>query len=227
MVDRRFIELDDPDGRTHWTVDAGFLTSHWTCIWGRGCQGIGDEPAEHLQQGCCSVGARFGDDPEEAMTVAALAATLDPDRFEFAAEASEHGIFSDEVRRGTRVVEGACIFLNRPGFAGGAGCALHLAALDEGDDPDDWKPGVCGRLPLRVEERERADGTVDATLRPWRRDDWGPGGATMAWWCTEAPEAFVGADEVHVSLRPALHRLLGPELTNRLVAALEADPTVP
>ena len=40
------------------------------------------------------------------------------------------GIFSDERTASTRVVDGACIFLNRPGFAGGAGCALHLAAAD-------------------------------------------------------------------------------------------------
>ncbi len=222
MTDRRFLTLDDPDGRTRWTVDAGFLTSTWTCIWGRGCQGILDEPAEHLQQGCCSVGARFGDDPEEAMTVAALAATLDPARFQFAAVAEEHGIFADGGQAATRVVDGACIFLNRPGFDGGVGCALHLAAVEEGEDPADYKPGVCGRLPLRVEERTTPDGTVEATLRPWRRDDWGPGGATMAWWCTEAPEAFVGEDEVHVSLRGTLVRLLGDELTNRLVDQLEA-----
>ncbi len=29
----------------------------------------------------------------------------------------------------TRLVDDACIFLNRPGFAAGAGCALHTAAL--------------------------------------------------------------------------------------------------
>ena len=55
---------------------------------------------------------------------AALAATLDPARFERHSEACAHGIFSDGARNHTRVVDGACIFLNRPGFAGGSGCAL-------------------------------------------------------------------------------------------------------
>ena len=35
----------------------------------------------------------------------------------------------------TRLVDGACIFLNRPGFAGGEGCALHLAAVEAGERP--------------------------------------------------------------------------------------------
>ena len=45
------------DGDVTWRFDRAFLTSNWTCIWGRGCKGILDEPAEHLNQGCCSIGA--------------------------------------------------------------------------------------------------------------------------------------------------------------------------
>jgi len=39
------------------------------------------------------------------------------------------GVFADATRSNTRVIDKTCIFLNRPGFEGGAGCALHLAAL--------------------------------------------------------------------------------------------------
>ena len=70
------------DGDVTWRLDRGFLTSNWTCIWGRGCKGILDVPAEHLNQGCCSIGAELAD-PEEAMTISALAATLDPEFFQF------------------------------------------------------------------------------------------------------------------------------------------------
>ena len=49
----------------------------------------------------------------------------------------------------SRLVDGACIFLNRPGFHSGPGCALHLAALNRGERPLDWKPEVCWQLPLR------------------------------------------------------------------------------
>ena len=52
----------------------------------------------------------------------------------------------------TRLVDGACIFLNRPGFEGGIGCALHTAALEAGERPLDWKPQVCWQLPLRLED---------------------------------------------------------------------------
>ena len=83
--------------------------------------------------------------------IAALAATLAPARFERHAEAREGGIFSDDARTHTRIVDGACIFLNRPDFAGGAGCALHLAAVDADESPLDWKPSVCWQLPIRVD----------------------------------------------------------------------------
>ena len=43
----------------------------------------------------------------------------------------------------TLVVDDACVFLNRPDFPGGPGCALHRAALDAGERPMDWKPNVC------------------------------------------------------------------------------------
>ena len=58
------------DGDVTWRFDTEFLTSNWTCIWGRGCQGILDEPAEHLGQGCCSQGAHL-DGEDEAMLVSA------------------------------------------------------------------------------------------------------------------------------------------------------------
>ncbi len=60
-----FEEIDAGD--VVWRFDRDFLESRWTCIWGRGCLGILDEPAEHLGQGCCSIGAELGD-TDEAMT---------------------------------------------------------------------------------------------------------------------------------------------------------------
>jgi hypothetical protein len=105
--------------------------------------------------------------------IAALAAMLAPGRFERHAEAGEGGIFSDDERTHTRVVDGACIFLNRPGFVGGAGCALHLAAIKAGESPIDWKPSVCWQLPIKVDWEAGADDTEVATVRGWTRRDWG------------------------------------------------------
>jgi hypothetical protein len=199
------------DGATVWRFDREFLSSRWTCLWGRGCQGIGPEPAEHLGLGCCSIGADLGDEDESRM-IAALAATLSPARFEHHAEADEDGIFSDETRSHTRVVDGACIFLNHPGFSGGAGCALHLAAIDWDESPVEWKPSVCWQLPIKVDWEEGAGDTEVATVRRWTRRDWGAEGETMAWCCTEAPSAYVGDGPVIDSLGPELEAVTGTEV---------------
>ncbi len=207
------------DGDTVWRFDREFLTSRWTCLWGRGCLGIGPTPEEHLGLGCCSVGAELAD-VDEARLVAALAATLDPGRFEHHGDASTGGVFSDETRSNTAVVDGACIFLNRPGFAGGAGCALHLAALDAGETPIGWKPSVCWQLPLKVDWEARPDGGEVATVRRWSRRDWGEDGETMAWCCTEGSRAYTGDRPVVESLSAELEMLVGTavhvELRRRL-----------
>ena len=199
------------DSGTVWRFDRDFLSSRWTCLWGRGCLGIGTEPAPHLGLGCCSVGAELGD-VDEARMIVALAATLVPELFQHHAEAAEGGIFADEARANTRVVDGACIFLNRPGFLGGAGCALHLAALDAGEAPLDWKPSVCWQLPIKVDWEEGDDGTEVATVRPWSRRDWGPEGETMAWCCTEGQLAYVGDQPVIDSLGAELKEIVGTEV---------------
>jgi hypothetical protein len=215
-------EIDD--GATVWRFDRDFLASNWTCLWGRGCLGIGAEPAPHLGLGCCSVGAELGDQ-DEARMIAALAATVGPDLFQYHAEAHQDGIFSDETRTNTRVVDGACIFLNRPGFGGGAGCALHLAAIEAGEPPLDWKPSVCWQLPIKVDweaievdgeagqvNGEAGGGKEVATVRPWARRDWGPEGETMAWCCTEGPLAYVGDRPVIDSLARELEAVAGTDV---------------
>jgi hypothetical protein len=207
------------DGETTWRFDISFLTSNWTCIWGRGCQGILPEPAEHLGQGCCSIGADL-DGEEEAMNIGALAATLDAARFERHAEAREGGVFADDTRSSTRVVDGACIFLNRPGFSGGAGCALHIEAVHSGESPTVWKPSVCWQLPVKL-DWERGEGDTEvATVRRWERPDWGAEGETMAWCCTEGERAYVGAKPVVESMGEELEAIVGPtvyvELRRRL-----------
>jgi hypothetical protein len=110
------------------------------------------------------------------------------------------------------VVDGACIFLNRPGFAGGAGCALHLAAVDADERPTDWKPSVCWQLPLHVDWAPTTDGRETATVRPWTRTDWGEEGRTMAWCCTEGDLAYVGDRPVVESLEEELTALAGREV---------------
>ena len=219
-VEETFAVEEIVDGATVWRFETAFLRSRWTCIWGRGCLGILDEPAEHLGQGCCSVGAEL-DGPGEAMNIAALAATIDPARFQHHAEAAEGGLFADETRMSTRIVDGACIFLNRPDFAGDAGCALHLEALDAGEAPVDWKPSVCWQLPVKVDWEPGEGDTEVATVRRWARRDWGAEGEAMAWCCTEGDRAYVGDAPVAESLGPELEAIVGPAVYEELRRRLD------
>jgi hypothetical protein len=212
------VEIEDGD--TSWRFERAFLTSNWSCIWGRGCLGILPSPTPELGHGCCSLGAVL-DGEDEARLISALAATLEPASFEHHAAARDGGVFGDDDRSVTRVLDGACIFLNRPGFAGGAGCALHLAALAAGESPRQWKPSVCWQLPVKVDWAERGDGGEVATVRRWSRADWGDEGETMAWCCTEGERAYVGDRPVIESLAEDIEAITGPavfvELRRRIV----------
>jgi len=208
-MDSPFTEI--ADGATTWRFERSFLASNWTCIWGHGCLGILPQPSSELGQGCCSLGAELDGD-DEANLIGALAATLDPSRFEYHATAADKGVFADDARTATLVVDGACIFLNRPGFIGGAGCALHLAALDFGESPVGLKPSVCWQLPIKVDWEPGADGTEVATVRGWTRADWGAEGETMAWCCTEGERAYVGDRPVIDSMAEELEAVVGAEV---------------
>jgi hypothetical protein len=203
------------DGDVTWRFDRSFFTSRWTCIWGRGCLGIHDEPTPELGEGCCSIGAELGDE-DEAMHISAMAAMIDPSRW------ANHGaaVFKDETRTATNVVDGACVFFNRPGFSGGAGCALHLEAVASGESPTEWKPSVCWQLPIKVDWQAAGDDREIATVRAWSRADWGDEGETMAWCCTEGELAYVGDRPVVESLGEEIEALVGPavyvELRRRL-----------
>ena len=92
---------------------------------------------------------------------------------------------------------------------GGAGCALHRAALARGQAPLELKPDVCWQLPLRREDTTDDAGRVTSTITQWDRRHWGDGGAEFHWWCTEAPEAFTGAEPVYESLAAELVAMVG------------------
>ena len=223
-----YISFDDPHEQRTWVFDATFLTSNWNCIWGNGCQGILDHDAEALQQGCCSFGAHFIDDAD-VQTVVDSSARLSPAQWQFHAEARDGGwtAIDPDGTTTTRVIDGACIFLNRPGFAGGSGCALHSAALAAGERPLDWKPDVCWQLPLRLHEDTDTHGHVTSTLREWKRRDWGEGGTDFHWWCTESRDAFNGSKQTYQYLRDEIIEFTGVEVYDMLVKQLEKNRSTP
>jgi hypothetical protein len=191
--------------------DLTWLTSSWTCIYGRGCAGI---YADRPDDGCCTLGAHFADEDDE-QRVAAAVAQLGESGWQYAAEGLSGGWteVDGEGQRKTRVVDGACVFLNRPGFAAGDGCALHKLALDQGREPLELKPDVCWQLPIRRSYRtvERPDGSnyLEVTISEYDRRGWGAGGHDLDWYCTGNPQAHIGAEPVYRSLRPELIELIG------------------
>ncbi len=204
-----WISFEDDEEERTWIFDATFLTSNWTCIFGNGCQGVLTGPAPELVQGCCSYGAHLVN-KKDARRVEKAAATLSPEEWQ------NHGTKKSviHVNKGgetvTRLVDDACIFLNKPGFAGGVGCAFHVAAMNRGVDHMTLKPEVCWQLPLRREDAVDDDeGHVTSVIRQWDRRHWGKGGREFHWWCTECPEAFVGSKPVYEEMRPELTKMVG------------------
>lgn len=212
---RDWVEFVDPaDGEHVVRADLTWLLSSWTCVYGRGCRGI--EPGRE-DDGCCTHGA-FWSGPDDEQRVTAAAGRLRRREWQHAEAGRTLGIAETDELEGepanrTRTVDGACVFLNRPGFAGGAGCALHALALRTGRHPLTTKPDVCWQLPVRrAEERVTRPDEVQVlvtSVGEYDRRGWGPGGADLAWWCTGSPEAHVGADPLWVSYAAELTELLG------------------
>ena len=226
-----FVNPADPDEVMR--CDLTWLTSSWTCIFGGGCPGI---YATAPDVGCCTLGAHFADKDDEkrvAAYVDRLDATLwqlRPRRDDGRVKTSDWVVKDAEGDRKTRVVEvdgqEACVFHNRPGFAGGAGCALHLLALREGLEPLQTKPDVCWQLPIRRTFRdvERTDGTtyLEVTITEYDRRGWGPGGHDLDWYCSGNTEAHVSPEPVFVTNAAELTELMGKEAYDELVRHCEA-----
>ncbi len=204
------MSFEDPDEDRTWIFDVTFLTSDWSCIFGRGCKGVLTEDYTEAVQGCCSYGAHFTGD-EDVRHTQAMAERLSPAVWQFHEEGQRLGVVEadDSGARTTPLVDDACVFLNRPGFATGPGCAFHYAAVEAGERHLDWMPEVCWQLPLRRVDETDEHGHVTSTVREWKRRDWGEGGFEFHWWCTDAPDAFVGREPVYVAMADELAAIVG------------------
>jgi hypothetical protein len=227
VIPRVYVEFADPDDASQvFKCDLTWLTSRYMCIFGQGCQGI---YAERPDDGCCTLGAHFADKDDEKR-VRSYVRQLTPEVWQF------HDVGTrkknawiekdDEGERKTAVHDGACIFLNRPGFEGGYGCALHAYALGVGLQPLETKPDVCWQLPIRRTFRdvELPDGTeyTEVGIGEYDRRGWGPGGHDLDWYCSGNPEAHVAPDPLYVTNAPELTELMGPAAYAELVRHCEA-----
>ena len=227
-IPRTWVEFTDPaDAGQRFRCDITWLTSRWTCIFGSGCEGI---YAERPDDGCCTLGAHFSDDDDLAR-VAAVVEQLGEDEWQLRpdrrnpAKVSHWTELEDDARK-TKVVDGACIFLNRPGFPAAAGCALHPHAVLTGEPPHTQKPDVCWQLPIRRTFRtvEHPDDTsyLEVSIGEYDRRGWGPGGHDLDWYCSGNPDAHVGAEPVYRSNRAELVELMGEPAYLELVLRCEA-----
>ena len=195
---REWVMFDDPeeDGRT-WQVDVTFLLSSWDCIFGSGCQGVLTEPSPELVQGCCSYGAHFSDRP----------------RPEDGREAGEEAPGRPVAVREDRPEEGhlgqAREARGRPRLAHPARRRrVHLLESSGMEERPRLRAAPVGHAHRNPPQRAQARGllavaaassrrgasrrSVISKLTEFGRDGWGEGGEEFCWWCTEAPEAFVG-----------------------------------
>jgi hypothetical protein len=141
---REWVEFADPLDPAHRIrADLTWLLFSWTCVFGTpACQGT---VAERPDDGCCSHGAFLSDDEDRARVDAAVVELTAQDwqlRADGVGDYLEEGDLDDEPALRTRRVDGACVYLNRPGFAGGIGCALRRMALRTARAPLAVKPDV-------------------------------------------------------------------------------------
>jgi len=208
---REWFTFFNPDNDAEmFRCDMTWLMSSWTCIFGSGCHGI---LRTRPDDGCCSHGAFYSDKDDERR-VRRMAKELTAEDWQFRREGRAGGISEeDDGRTRTRLWEGACIFLNRPGFEGGAGCALHRMAWRTERHPLETKPDVCWQLPiLRTQEwEERLDETkvLVTTITEFDRRGWGEGGHDLDWYCTETSEAHVSREPLYETYAAELAALMG------------------
>ena len=210
---------DDESEIRVFRCDLTWLTSRWACVFGSSCHGI---VAGRAAAGSCSLGAHWSDDDDEKR-VLEWASRLTPETWQFHDIGVEEGVTElEDGDRRTRLVDGACLFLNRPGFPGGAGCSLHAQALREGRHPLESKPDVGWQLPIRrtYDWVDRPDETrvLVVGIGEYDRRGWGSGGADLHWYCTGDPAAHIGSRPVYRSLAAELTELLGEKAYTELAA---------
>ncbi|MDK6260449.1 MULTISPECIES: hypothetical protein [Corynebacterium] len=266
---REIFEFPDPEDPQHvFSVDLTWVESYWECAFGTPeCHGI---DAALPEVGCCVHGAFLSDEADRENLVERVAQM--PARFwqlrpegtddwlagtgDYAGVAVEAEIEpwlvwdelddedgEPEPALKTKVVDGACIFANRAGWATGAGCALHQWAVAQGVDITEAKPEVCWQVPFNRDERwvTRDDGReiLRTVIGEYERRTWGDGGEDLDWWCTGAPRCHTAERPVWQHQESELRGLMGDAAYERLAehcrerarlreaaAAAVEDPTV-
>ena len=198
---REWVTFDDPEGRGPALADRRHVPAVVVdCIFGCGCQGVLTGPAPELVQGCCSYGAHFSDRKDRDHVVKSRQA---PHRRRVAVRRRrpqeghlrQGGQGRGRQDRVAHPPRRRRVHLPEPPRVRrrASGCALHIHADAHRPAPQRRQArGVLAAAAAARSTRSRRTGRVISTLTEFGRDGWGEGGDDFRWWCTEAPEAFVG-----------------------------------
>ena len=190
----------------------------------QGCQGVLTADATDLEQGCCSYGAHFVDEDDANAT---LGLRRPADRRAVAAPAASpcgegaRSVATATARSSPAWSATPASSSTDPASPAAPAARCTVPRSTPASGPLDWKPAVCWQLPLRLVETTDESGQVTSTLREWKRRDWGAGGYEFHWWCTEAPDAFVGHRPVYVELRDEIVEMVGEWAYDRFVEHVE------
>lgn len=211
-----WIEIETPEETYHF--DVSFMLSTYNCIFGRGCQGGWDAPADH---GCCNTSPWLEED-EDAEHLNEMAMRLTPEHFENYDYLHKNGwLVKFAHERRARKRNGYCIFLNTGKTEGTpAGCSLHQESLRRGEDYRDGKPDICWMVPLRTEYND-----FGMIITAWDRDGAGGWNAdpkkdpSDGWWCMDSQVAYQDTKQrVFETFAPELIRVVGQEAYDKLAA---------
>lgn len=231
---REWFEFTNPADPLHvFSIDLTWVESHYTCQFGTSaCHGIDKQQTD---VGCCVHGAYMADETDREQLCDAVErmpakywqlrpagvdkylAEEDPTELEpwLVWDELDGDDGEPEPALKTPIVDGACIFANRAGWATGAGCALHQWAMAEGEELTVVKPEVCWQLPLRRHEEyeERPDGQeiLRTTIGEYDRRGWGGGGEDFDWYCSTDAACHTSPEPMWRSQKTELIALMGEE----------------
>ena len=139
--------------------DVTFLTSPWTCIFGRGCPGIAHRARRPSSSRAAAATAptsptrptASGSAKRGRAARARRVAVPRRGRGRSAGRSTRTTTASGSPASSTAPASSS----TGPASPPAPGCALHQAAVARGERFIDWKPDVCWQLPLRLEHQRR------------------------------------------------------------------------
>lgn len=202
---KRWIELRTE--KSAWLLDMEFLLSSYECQWGKGCKGINTNSPD---LGCCANGAYL--DEKDVALLEKVVPQLTPEIWqnhgakylEKVVERNKFGIPKDKqyktALKDPKDSVSGCVFANREGFAGGTGCALHIASLNRGENPIDGKPSICWQMPLLADWSDELDMHI-LRMFHWTKDEYD-------WFCGHDEISWVSSKPLYKTMAKELEKLL-------------------